>query len=238
MISRSLLVGILFVSSLGYAQDPAPSFKNESEAGIVIVSGNVSSQSYNFKTANTYLWSGNSLKADARYLNTTNTNIEIARYWSLGLRYDRSLSDKLNVFLGELVESNIFSGFLQRYNTDLGAKWNILKNNAWGWSLEAGYRYSLENRLAASFNFQFLRAYTEATYAFNPQVGAKLWLEYLPNLTQPADQQLNTEASLTAALTEVFSTKVAYLVKYRSLQPAGITQLVDTWFTTSLVAKF
>lgn len=217
----------------------AEGFHNESEAGIVITSGNTRTQSLNFKQTDSYGWQSNVLTFKGNFLRTTTSGTENARYWTLGLRYDRVLSEHFNVYVGQAVESNLFAGYLQRYNTDLGGKYYFEKSEGFEWSAELGYRYTLENRLSGpNPRDHYVRGYTEAMRAWNQSVSTKLWVELLPNLTRSSDYQINTELSVSAALTEIFSVKSAYLVRFDHEPAPGALEKVDTLFTTSLVAKF
>ncbi|MBC7692709.1 MAG: DUF481 domain-containing protein [Methylotenera sp.] len=213
-------------------------FHNESEAGVVIASGNTRSQSYNFKQINTQTLNKDLIKFEGRLLKTSNRSIETARFWTLGLRYERELTPVFSLFAAETLESDRFAGYLQRYNSDLGGKYFFYKEELFTWSAEAGYRYSIENRAAGQSKFHYLRAYTEALKGWSKSVSTKAWLEYLPNLTAGQDYKVNGEASVSAALTEIFSIKTAYLVKYEHQPAPPATERTNTWFTTALVAQF
>jgi len=214
-------------------------FKNDSGAGIVLTTGNSPTQSLNFSQLNTYEWERNSLAFNGKYLNNSANGVRTALRWNLGFRYDREISkDQFRLFAAQGVESDIFAGYLQRYNTDLGTKYFIFKTDAFEWSSELGYRYSIENRNAGEVRLSFGRAYTEAVRKFNASVSMKATVEFLQNFTETSDRQLNTELSVNAALNEIFSIKTAYLIRYRSFLPPPATQTTDTQFTTSLVAKF
>jgi len=120
----------------------------------------------------------------------------------------------------------------------LGGKYTIVRNDDLTWFAEAGYRHTKENLLLSSRTQQYARAYSEVEAKLNPTVSAKYWLEYLPNFTDSDNWQLNTEASLSAALSSVFSLKSAYLLKYdNQINSVGLAK-TDKTFTTSLVAKF
>ena len=223
------------LSTAGYSK-----YTNESELGILSAKGNSNSESYNAKEAVGYHWDEfDSLKFDGRYLQTKNNSIENARYWSLGLRYDRGLSNRLGIFVGELVESDKYAGYNQKYNSDLGAKYSLIKESRLVWNAEFGYRYTIENQIIGDQKkLHYLRAYTEATKSWTGNISTKLWFEYLPNLTTASDYQMNSELSITAALNNIFSIKSGYLLRYDHLPNAGAVAKTDTLFTTALVAKF
>lgn len=233
------LLGICMLLALpAFAEDPA-GFKNESEAGVVVTSGNSESQSFSVKQANSYVWDKNTAKFTGNFLKSSSKGTESALYWLLGLRYERAFSDRFSAFLGQTVESDIYAGYKQRYSTDVGGKYNIIKDEDLKWLAEAGYRYTNENQINGNVKREsFLRLYTEAEKFWNKTVSTKLWVEGLPNLTDSDSWQLNSELSLSAALNSVFSMKSAYLLKHNAKPAASVAKKTDTVLTTALVAKF
>ena len=230
-----LLIGFSFYLNSAFADTL---IHDESELGLVITTGNSKTQSYNLKQKNQYAWDLNALKFEGRYLDTSANSNTTARTWNLGLRYERELSNLYGVFVGQNIESDIFSGYNQRYNTDIGGKYFIYKEEAFDLDFEAGYRYTIENRLSGQVKQNYLRFYTEANRKFSSSASMKLDVEYLRNLTVTSDFQINSEVSVSAILNEIFSVKTAYLVKYRNFLPPPATVKVDTQTTTALVAKF
>lgn len=217
----------------------AADFTNESEAGIAVAAGNTKSKNYNAKQSNSYKFDANVLKFDARYLNSYSNNNESARYIFGGLRYERNLSDHFSLFVAQGFESDKFAGFYLRQLTDIGAKYNIIKEEMFYWLVEAGYRYTNEKLNNGSHDYKnSVRTYTELEKKWNPSVSTKYFLEYVPNMKVGKDYQINTELSVSAALTSIFSIKSAYLLRYDHLPAATATTRTDTLLTTALVAKF
>lgn len=217
----------------------AADFTNESEAGIAVASGNTKSKNYNVKQANAYKFDANVFKFDARYLNAYSNNDESARYIFGGLRYERELNEHFSLFVAQGFESDKFAGYYLRHSSDIGAKYNIIKEETFYWLVEAGYRYTNEKLNNGSHNYKnSARTYTELEKKWNPSVSTKYFVEYIPNVKESKDYQINTELSVSAALTSVFSIKSAYLLRYDHLPAATATTKTDTLLTTALVAKF
>lgn len=216
------------------------SWTNESELGVLIANGNSDSESYTAKeTAGNKLDEFNSLKFSGRYLQTKTKSIENARFWSMGLRYDRALTDRLGLYIGQMVESDKYAGYNQKYNSDLGARYSLIKESKFTWDIEAGYRYTLEKILSGfEKKMHYGRGYTEANKLWSETFSSKLWFEYLPNFTVGTDYQMNSELSVSAAINSVFAVKTGYLLRYDNLPSQGAVAKTDTLFTTSLVAKF
>lgn len=222
------------ITSASYAN-----WTNESELGILIAKGNSNSQSLTAKeTAGYILNEDSSLKFTGRYLQTKISDIENARFWSAGLRYDRAINYRLGFYVGEMVESDKYAGYNQKYNSDIGLKYSIERGPKFTWDAEAGYRYTVEKQLTGlDKKLHYLRGYTEAVKIWSESVSTKLWFEYLPNLTTGTDYQMNTELSVTAVLNNMFAIKTGYLLRYDNLPNPGAVK-TDTLLTTSLVAKF
>ncbi len=232
------LVPILIVFAHPALAVDTSTWKNESQLGVVLTSGNTQTTSISAAQTSSYQFDENILKGVINYLYQKNGTVVSGKSWNLGLRYERVLSERFSIFLAETVEGNEFAGIRQRYNTDLGAKYFIEKAEALTWFVEAGYRFTQENLLIVSHTLHYARFYTEVERKFNPSVSGKYWIEYLPNLTTTADWLLNSEISLSATLSTLFSVKSAYLVRYDNLVNGPGLARTDTTLTTSLVAKF
>lgn len=212
---------------------------NESELGFAAANGNTKTKTYNIKQQNSYTFDKNILNFKSRYLNASANGVETARIFSAGLRYDRELSEKLNIFLGETYESDKFAGIKARYITDVGGKYSYIKSEDTKLFSELGYRFMKEDRFeGTTVSSNYIRFYNEWENKWNSNFSTKYWLELLPNLSRPTDYQVNTEASITALLNEVFSMKSSFLVRYDHDPAPGIFYKTDTLFSTALVAKF
>lgn len=212
---------------------------NESEVGVAVASGNTKSKNYNVKQANAYKFDANTLKFDARFLNSFSNDVESARYLFGGLRYERELNDKFSLYAAEGFESDKFAGYHLRHLNDVGAKYSIIKEETFYWLAEAGYRYTNEKFNDGTHDYKnSIRTYTELEKKWNPSVSTKYFVEYIPNIDESKDYQINTELSVSAALTSVFSIKSAYLLRYDHMPAPASTTKTDTLLTTALVAKF
>jgi len=233
---RYLLFLSCFVLGVANADE---GFHNDSEVGIVVTNGNSKSQSYNLKQSNTYGWAQNVIKFGASYLNVSSLGVTSAENWSFTLRYDRVLNPEWNIFVAQTASGDRFAGFNQKYASDLGAKYQIIKEETFSWFTEAGYRYSEEHRTDRHTHTQHLgRLFTEAVKNISVTSSGKLWVEYLPDLNKAKDYQINTEASISSILTDILSIKIAYLLKFDNVPAVKTAVKTDTVFTTNLVAKF
>lgn len=233
------LMSLFLISFPAFASTDV-GFKNESEAGVVISSGNSRSQSLSFKEATTYGWSENMFSLKGSFLQTKSQGVLSAKKWDTTLRYDRELTRQFGVFAAQGVESDRFAGYRQRHNSDLGGTYEVLKEeDKWDWKAEAGYRYSKERRTDGTRDRKSQgRLYTDVERKWNSTVSTRYWIEYLPNFSQERDWLLNSEASMSVTLSKIFSMKTSYLVKYDNQPAVAGTKKSDRTFISSLVAKF
>lgn len=239
MTKSVALLTTLLISGAVFAQDESKSpWTHESEVSLISVDGNATSESYSAKQKTQYTFlDSNSLVMTARYLNSRAEGLETARSWDAAGRYERALSERQSAYLGHGAESDVYNGYIQRDNTDIGAKHYFSKSDATVFFAELGYRYTKElNALGTTFS-NYGRLYTEISQKQNESLTYKLWIEYLPNFTDNDAYLLNAEPSINVMLSQIFSLKTAYLVKYRNAVLPD-EERADTTFTTSLVAKF
>lgn len=250
-ILRNALATLGFVAmelvlnpTFAHAQTPSieikeDGLKNESEVTLVDAKGNSISNAFGAKQQDAFMWSGNVVKGQVRYFSSTSNNVESARSWDLGLRYERELTSVFSIYAGQGLESDSFAGFDRRYNSDLGIRYVLKKTSELNWAAEAGYRYTDQHNSNMSIlDSSFGRLYSEAVYTMTETATAKLWVEYLPNFSHSEAYLMNSEASVSASLSALLSLKVAYLMKYNNAPPAPATQFLDRLLTTSLIAKF
>lgn len=232
---KTLFVLLLLIfSNIASAQ-----LTNESEAGIASANGNTKTQTYTFKQLNDYKWDKNVATFKSRYLNARANGVETARFFMGGLRYERQLSNHFGLFLGETFEKDKFAGIEKRLITDFGGKYRFIESETTKLFSELGLRYMHEERLDKSTAFSnYGRAYTEWEHKWNPNFSNKYWAEYLPNISEHKDWQFNTELSLMAVISSIFSLKSGVLLRYDHFPAPGILYKTDVLFTTALVAKF
>lgn len=237
-MSRWLLVlAFGFFASGVHAEEQPQGFKGESELGNTVTSGNTSTNNLAAKTENKYLAEKDLWTLTGRYLRTTDRSVETALFWDAGLRFDRVITDRFNIYIGYKAEADPYAGYIQRDSADLGAKYSFLQSDDFYWFGEFGYRNSKTRISGRDQHENFLRLYTEMKKTISKTSYAKLWIEHLPNLTEEKAYLTNAEASVSAMLNEMFSLKMSYLAKYKNMPPAGFERL-DTIFLTTLVAKY
>jgi putative salt-induced outer membrane protein len=217
-------------------------FKGESEASAIVISGNSDSETYGAKTTNTW----NLTETDiavlfGKYVRTKSAGTETAKAWEAGLRYERVfIKDQFNGFIQQKAEHDPYNGiFIQRDSMDIGAKYFFKKSDDLAWFGEAGYRQSSTyiDPAVDKYNAGFIRLYTEASLKFNASTSGKLWVEHLSNLKDSDKGQMNAEASLSVMMTDLLSFKTSVLLNHNEAVVAPGKKDTTTW-TTALVAKY
>ena len=122
-------------------------FKNESEVGLVMTSGNTDAKTTNAKEVTSYEFNKNTFKNTAAFFRSKNSGVESANAWSFGIRYERALSERFSIYIGQSLDADKFQNIRQRYNSDIGGKYMIRKTDQLDWFTEAGYRFTKENRV-------------------------------------------------------------------------------------------
>lgn len=230
-------LALLFLLSL-----PAhAALTSEDEASMVTAGGNSQLKTYNALSKNKYEFtSKNAMLFGGHYTYGESAGALSARNWDLNDKYEHPYTEHLSLIFGEVIEGNNFQRVKARYNSDLGARYYISKNDIQQWFGELSYRYVAEDRFSPDPNVyqSKARAYTEWARKQSETLQWKLWLEYLPNFTDGRDWMLTGEASMTAILNSVFSMKLAYKGLYDNLTAQPGLKNYDYITTTSLVAKF
>lgn len=250
MLARVLALTVLVYGHFAVAQDTtattvqaAPSasaWKNESELSEVLISGNTDSQSTSLKQKTSFTFSNlNTIVGSGRYLMTQSNGTTTARAWDATGRYERALTNYWSLYTSYGAESDIFAGYIQRDNFDLGAKYYFIKRDNENLIGEVGYRNQHSYLVPGINRTENLgRIFSEYSKKFSKTSEGKIYVEYLPNFTNSKAYQLNAEPSLSAAISSIFSVKMSYLMKYQGVVPAGLREHLDTTYSTALVANW
>lgn len=239
---KFFFVLLLFFQTLSFADDFTDFFNgtmaSETEFGMVLTGGNTQVTSFLLNDTFSYRTGLNTFLYRDTYASTEVRGNDTSLRWSFGIRYQRELSERFSLFIGQGLESDLFQKILQRYSTDLGGRVYHYRSTVFAFVSEAGYRFTRTNYTEYVTKHHYFRLFTEAERFFNKSVSGKLSVELLPNLSVSAAYKLNSELSLNALLTEVFSLKLAYLYRYDHQPAAGVKYLSDSLFTTTAVARF
>lgn len=243
MFRHQILITVMtsLIATAAWAQEAEEKspWSHESEVSLVNVEGNTEGEISSLKQKTEYKIDVHAVAFTGRYIRVKTNDVETARAWDAFGRYERAISEIWSAFLGHGAESDVYSGYIQRDHSDLGGKYFITKTDATNFFLEAGYRYTKTYPIVGDIMYSNgARLYSEVSHKASPTVSYKLWVEYLPNFDVSEAYLMNAEPSLNVMLSQIFSLKTSYLVKYKNQVLAPGEVRTDSTFTTSLVAKF
>jgi len=230
-------------------------WKTDSELGFVSQSGNTNQENTFFKTKATKEVGKNGYTIEGSYINTTGeapgaaADVRLAESATAGLRYTRTVSEKLGVFGGFLWEKNHFAGFENRYSGDAGLKYTFMKNETMSFLNETGYRYRKQfeylpgDGQGPSTESNFARVYFEYNNKFTKTTIFKLWVETLYDVSESENIEVNFEPSIDVAIGQLFSTedkpaqvslKLAYKGMYDNVPAAPGLERYDSIVSTTI----
>lgn len=239
IIASILLCGLTFLDARAQDSSPTKTFANETEIGVIVQKGNVDSETILAKQMNEWTRSKNIYHIEAKHIRTKSGGDFTSRYFSLGVRYERQIVPKFGIFVGHAIEVDKPAELERRNSSDIGGKYRIEDSESFKWSFEGGYRY-IDERLTTSENEydHALRAYTEALAKLSATNALKYWFEYIPSLNHSKNYRINSEVSLIVTISDVFSTKMAYLINYANSPTDLSRKKADQTTTISLLSKF
>ncbi|MCB9091080.1 MAG: DUF481 domain-containing protein [Halobacteriovoraceae bacterium] len=242
---KSLLV---FAMSFMALNSMASNWKNQSELGATSISGNTETTTINALHSSIWEKEKNVVTGKGDYVYGEADDVVTARSWSASLRYDRKINDRWNWFLAQGVEGNKFSGFEERRNSDLGAKYYLIpqenKDDIDYLFFELGYRYTHEERIDNTDpdfeqDSSVGRAYIEYSKPVTESFKFKTNLEYLKTFDSDERNLYTFEIAGVNSLSEMLSLKVSYkLIKDDTLKDRGFTSDTDKTLTVLLVATY
>jgi len=230
----------ILLSLLLFTLNAQAKFASEDEVALLSTSGNTDVKTYDVKSKNSYEWGKNLLSSKGVYTYGETDGKSSAEQWNISLRYDRSYSEKMAVFIAEQIEANRFAGYARRYNSDLGLKRTLVKSDKSTGTAELGLRYVVEEKLARNLKNDEksnARAFVEYARKLKDDLEIKVFIEYIQSFEQSEDYLVNAEPSLNVHFSKMFSLKMAYLINYDN-DPVKGNKKQDTKYTTALLATF
>jgi putative salt-induced outer membrane protein YdiY len=230
-------------------------WNNESELSVIQTGGNTKLETYNFSTLTKYQHLKSIYTLGGHYTlgtavvtdsddSTQTVKKESARNWDAHTKYEQVLSEILNGFVAIKIEGDEFSGYKQRDNYDLGAKYKLHDDSKMKSHIELGLRYTIEKTVERNsddediFNDNKMRSLYEIDQELNPGLSYKFWIEYVYNFSRPEDYLINLEPSLSFSLNNIFSLKLSYKGSYDNEPASTGNEYLDWKYTTGLLAKF
>lgn len=161
-----------------------------------------------------------------------------ASLWRGGIRGDRSVGEKLGVYLLGAFDRNTFAGITRRFEEGAGLVFRALATETDRLEFEGGAGLT-QQRSTEGVNSSFASARAAGTYrrSFAEASYAQLTTEVLPNLEESDDLRVNTAAELVAPISQAIAMKLSYVVRYDNLPEPGFEK-TDRIFTAGLQITF
>lgn len=227
----------------------AENWSSESEAGLIVNSGNAESQSVSLKNLtkyrltekDTFTFRGEFFQSEGTVDGVTLRTSENAL---LETKYEKMYSEMFGIFATATWAKDNFRGFESRYEFGPGLSYYFIKSDDRNFHMEHGYLFRQDTAYlpgpaaGEKLNISFYRAYTEASSKISPTLSGKIWLESKLNLENTEDIEIRVEPSLSVMLYSNFSLGLAYRYSFDNVPPTLGLQRVDTMYMTTLKAKF
>ncbi len=228
-------------------------WKTETDLSLVSQSGNTVQDNALLKTNWTKSVDKNAYTVYGQYINasgeTSGVSTRLAESANAGLKYTRTVSEKLGVYGNLLWEKNRFAGYEYRNAAGLGAKYTFTKTKDFSFFSELGYRYRAQYAYISGpgkgpkVESHFGRLYLEMKKTLSKTSNFKLWVETLVDSEDSENVEVNFEPSVDVALGEFFSSsdkparvslKVAYKGMYDNVPATAGLKRYDSILSTGL----
>ena len=220
-------------------KEPKMGLAGVSDAGLSLIEGNTNTNQVSFSHQNSYRWENETVQVQGQYMESNSNDQLKAKKWMVGARYERRLiAHFLGSYAGVTLDSDRFTGFWQRYGMDAGIRFTLWKEGDTRGSLEAGYRYQIENRLQTNVKSSIARLFFETSYFWTKNTILVFASEFLPVLNRMDDWHWNNEVDLDVILTDLLTLKTNYGLRYANSPAAVNLKHLDRTLITSLSAKF
>lgn len=245
---KGLVVGIGFVTAMGAgvqgahaADEPARSWSNVTELGLVMTTGNSEATNFAFGNKYAYKWTNAEFTVDAQALRSetttrfitatdgvvseTNVDATNTEFYALAAKYRRDISKSFFWFARAGWLRNQPSGIDTRLAAGGGLGYTFFKSDTDMLAGEFGVEYTDEQYTSPTFipgrtlatdstNFATARGFL----GYERKIGAASKfngeLEAWENLKETSDWRARAMAAITASLTDRLALKAAYTVFY------------------------
>lgn len=231
---------IIVPAGMVFAQEPEKQWKDSAELSYVQTGGNTDVMTFSAKNALTYRfsekWSG-TWELGALYGETDGVN-NAERYFT-DLQTNYNASDTLYYYAKAGWLKDQFAGIDKRLYVGPGAGYKFLNGERHFLSAEAGLSYATESYTDDTDN-DFLegRAFGKYEFVINPKTKFTQTAEYLHNFDDGEKYRVNTLTGLVTQLTDMFSLKISYEIKYQNEPSPETLDQTDTLFSVALVVNF
>lgn len=239
-LSTLLLLAVVLQAAAGEPPKEEKAWKDQAEFSYVDMTGNTETTSlagknllaYRFTPRATVSW-----KVGALY--SEDGGETTAESYSTELRLDWMRTARTYYYALGGWNKDRFAGIDRRYYAGGGAGRKFLDGPKHFLAGEAGLNYTREEYIDGSDSgFLTGRAFGKYEYAFTEKNRFLQSLEFLYDFSDSAHYRLNSETAVVSALTDVFSLKAGYNVRYDHRPVPADLEHTDTMMSVALVANF
>ncbi len=235
------LIAILTFCSAALAQAPKPSdeppprLEGTAQAALLATTGNASAQALGF--GGQFIWRPMpwSLRAKATFAQTETDDVLSARSTVAGARVDRFLTTRTSLFGQYHFLRDLFAGVEQRSTVAGGLAYRLIQGPPHRLTIDGALGFEHESRVEEESENVAIVAGGVA-YDWEISATSKLTeeLRYVQGLESLDNWKLDQSIALTAAITSIFSLKIANLVRYAN-EPVPGFESTDTVTSVALV---
>lgn len=225
-------LALLFAAAPARAADEPPPkpVKVTADVGYVSTRGNSDVQTLTGAEKFEYRSGKWLLTQDAAAVWGSESGVENAGRYLLGLRGDRDISKRISFYALGTWRRNTFAAIKRQFDEGAGIVYHALVPNPHQLDLEAGAGLSQRaTTLGDQEDFGTARAAALYRYYFKE----KVYLEgngiYLANLKTSDDYEYDARAALVSPLSNILALKIGYNYHYRNAAPVGFKKWDSTF---------
>lgn len=228
------------IRALAEEKEVKKKWSDQAELSLVDTGGNTDVLTFSLKNELKYQFSPQWLglwKIGVLY--GESDKVKNAEYYLTELRLDYLINDRLYSYGNVAWLKNQFAGVDPRYFFGVGLGYKFLTGPKHTLIGEAGLAYVMETYINdTKHDYMNGRLFGKYAYAFTPKNSFSQSLEYLYDFSRSQNYNLISETALIAALTDTFSMKGSYTVKYDNDPAPSMLNNTDTILGVALVANF
>ncbi len=231
---------ILIPNGATFAEEQEKKWEDSAELSYVQTGGNTDVMTFSGNNTLKYNFSekwASTWKLGALYGETDGEN-NAERYYT-DIQTDYNASDTLFYYLKAGWLKDKFAGIDSRVYLGPGAGYKFLKGDRQFLSAEAGLNYATES-YTDDTDSDFLegRVLGKYEFVFNSKTKFTQTAEYLHNFDNSEKYRINTLTGLVTQLTDMFSLKISYEIKFQNEPSPETLDQTDTLFSVALVVNF
>ena len=234
------LLACIICDSVRAEELPAKRWHDQAELSFVQTGGNTDVTTLSLKNLLTYRVSRSlSLSWKVEALNSMKSGTQTAERYLTELRGDYLITQRMYGIATTAWLRDRFAGIDAHYDGALGVGYRFLDGPRHTLTGEAGLNYTYEQYINnTSDDYPGSRLFGKYQFAITEKNSVSQSLEYLQDLELIRGQVLHSETALTAALTDLFSLKASYTVRFNSKPVPARLKKTDTTLAMALVATF